>query len=98
MKKFITSLFDNPIVFIISYIVVGWIYIFIWTSTKYWDPSYDLLGQPVKNLVNGSKDPGIYSVNWDAKDNNGYQVSAGMYLFQLRSGTYVQTRKMILLK
>ncbi len=46
MKKFITSLFDNPIVFIISYIVVGWIYIFIWTRTKYWDPSYDLLAQP----------------------------------------------------
>ena len=59
---------------------------------------YDLLGHPVKSLVNDSKGPGTYSVTWDAKDNNGHQVSAGMYLFQLRSGTYVQTRKMVLLK
>ena len=59
---------------------------------------YDLLGHPVKSLVNDSKGPGTYSVTWEAKDNNGHQVSAGMYLFQLRSGTYVQTRKMVLLK
>ena len=59
---------------------------------------YDLLGRPVKNIVNGSKNPGTYRVIWDAKDNTGHRVSAGMYLYQLRSGDYVQTRKMVLLK
>ena len=59
---------------------------------------YDLLGRPVKNIVNGSKNPGTYRVIWDAKDNTGHRVSAGMYLYQLRSGDYVQTRNMVLLK
>ena len=51
MKKFITFLFDNPIITTISYIIVGWIYIFMWMNTKYWDPSYDLFDQPNLSLV-----------------------------------------------
>ncbi|SVB14964.1 uncharacterized protein METZ01_LOCUS167818 [marine metagenome] len=59
---------------------------------------FDLLGRPIKNLVNDFKSPGTYRVIWDAKDNTGHRLSAGMYLYQLRSGNYVQTRKMVLLK
>ncbi len=57
MKKLLSIIYDNSTVFIILYIVVGWIYIFIWMNTKYWDPSYTLLDQP--NLFWASVPPWI---------------------------------------
>ena len=49
-------------------------------------------------LVNTNKEAGYKSVHWDAKDSMGKPVSAGVYLYQIQAGDFVQTRKMILLK
>ena len=54
---------------------------------------YDILGQKVKTLVNENKIAGIYETTWKA-DNE----SSGIYVYQLRSGDYVEAKKMILLK
>ena len=59
---------------------------------------YDLMGREVTQLVNTAQEAGYKSVQWDATDNFGNPVSAGIYLYQIRAGEFVQTKKMVLLK
>ena len=59
---------------------------------------YDLTGREVTQLVNTTQEPGFKSVRWDATDRHGKPASAGVYLYQIRAGEFVQTRKMVLLK
>ena len=59
---------------------------------------YDMLGREVKTLINQIQDAGYKSVIWDATNNYGKPVSAGIYLYQIRTGEYISTKKMILLK
>jgi len=59
---------------------------------------YDITGRMVKNLVNASKDAGYHSLRWDATNNIGEAVSAGMYIYTIQAGEYRATKKMVLLK
>jgi hypothetical protein len=59
---------------------------------------YDLMGRTVRTLVNGSQTAGYKTVVWDSKDEAGIPVSAGMYIYELRSGSYSAIQKMVLLK
>lgn len=59
---------------------------------------YDLLGREVATVVNGIGTPGKHTAVWDGKNDRGESVSSGIYLYQLRAGTSVVTRKMVLIK
>ena len=59
---------------------------------------YDMMGKQVKTLVNQTQDAGYKSVIWDATNDYGKPVSAGIYLYQIQAGEYIQTKKMVLLK
>jgi hypothetical protein len=59
---------------------------------------YDMLGREVKTLVNTTQDAGFKSVVWNATNDHGKPVSAGVYLYQIQAGDFVQTKKMVLLK
>ncbi|KAA3618376.1 MAG: T9SS C-terminal target domain-containing protein [Calditrichaeota bacterium] len=59
---------------------------------------YDLLGKEIVKLVEQSYSPGWYSVHWDARNANGRFVGTGVYLYKIRSGNFVQIKKMILLR
>jgi hypothetical protein len=59
---------------------------------------YDLMGREITQLVNTTQEAGYKSVQWNAIDMHGKPVSAGVYLYQIRAGEFVQTRKMVLLK
>ena len=59
---------------------------------------YDLMGREVTQLVNTTQEAGYRSVQWNATDMHGKPVSAGVYLYQIRAGEFVQTKKMVLLK
>jgi glucose/arabinose dehydrogenase len=59
---------------------------------------YDILGMKVKTVVNTTQNAGYKSVIWDATNNNGKPISAGVYLYQIQAGEFVQTKKMVLLK
>ncbi len=59
---------------------------------------YDMLGNVVNNLVNANQSSGYKSIQWDAINNQGEPVSAGVYLYKIQAGDFVDTKKMILLK
>ena len=59
---------------------------------------FDLMGREVKTLVNKEQEAGFRSVKWDATNNLGQPVSAGMYIYTIQAGEFRQTRKMVLLK
>ena len=59
---------------------------------------YDMLGKQVKTLINQTQDAGYRSVIWDGTNDYGNPVSAGIYLYQIQAGEYMQTKKMVLLK
>ena len=59
---------------------------------------YDMMGRVVKTLVNGSQTAGYKSTQWNATNNLGEPVTAGLYLYTIQAGDYSQTRKMVLLK
>jgi hypothetical protein len=54
---------------------------------------YDLLGSEVATLVNGVEGPGDKSIVFDASN-----LSSGMYFYRLQAGSYMETRKLILLR
>ncbi len=54
---------------------------------------FDVLGNEVAVLVNEEKSPGHYQIDFDAS-----RFSSGVYLYQLRSGNFISTKKMILIK
>jgi len=59
---------------------------------------YDMLGKQISQLVNTIQEAGFKSVQWDATNSMGKTVSAGVYLYQIQAGEFVQTKKMVLLK
>ena len=59
---------------------------------------YDMLGREITQLVNTTQEAGFKSAQWDATNSMGRPVSAGVYLYQIQAGKFVQTRKMVLLK
>ena len=59
---------------------------------------YNIQGQKVKTLVNEVLPAGQYRAVWDGTDTSGRAVSSGVYLYRLRSGSFVETKRMSLLK
>jgi len=47
---------------------------------------YDMLGRQVKTLINQTQDAGYRSIIWDATNNQGQPVSAGLYLYTIEAG------------
>jgi len=59
---------------------------------------HDLLGREIKTLVSENQPSGNYTVSWNGKDNNGNVVPSGVYLYSLKAGSFVESKKMILMK
>ncbi len=71
------------------------------TQIKYWVPEqsyvslkvYDLLGQEVATLFEGIRQPGNYEAKFD-----GSRLASGVYFYQLRANSFVETKRFMLLK
>ena len=59
---------------------------------------YDMMGRVVNTLVNGSQTAGYKSIQWDATNNLGDPVAAGLYIYTIQASEFRQTKKMVLLK
>jgi hypothetical protein len=54
---------------------------------------YDVIGNEIATLVNKEQETGSYDLEFNAVD-----LSSGIYFFQVRAGSFLETKKMILLK
>jgi hypothetical protein len=59
---------------------------------------YNLAGQKVATLVQGTREAGVYTVRWDGKDDQGRERASGLYLYRLKTSTQEQSRKLLLLR
>ena len=59
---------------------------------------YDMLGKEISTIVNEYQDAGYKSIVWNATNDYGQFISAGIYIYQIKTKDFVQTKKMILLK
>jgi hypothetical protein len=64
---------------------------------------YNILGDEVATLVNEEKQSGVYEVVFSAKGGSAsgrdaYSLSSGIYFYKLQAGSFVETKKMILLR
>ena len=59
---------------------------------------HDIMGKVVKKLINTNQTSGYKTVEWNGTNDIGEIVSAGMYFYSIKTSTFIQTKKMILLK
>jgi len=59
---------------------------------------YDMMGRIIRTLVSNQQSAGYKSIQWNATNNAGAPVSAGLYLSMIQAGDFRQTRKIVLLK
>ena len=76
------------------------------TEISYWLPQqsrvalkiFNLLGEEVAVLVDSVQARGYQSMNWNGRDKLGNSVESGVYIYQLRVGDRVLSRKMVVLR
>jgi len=59
---------------------------------------YDVIGNKVRTLVSQTQNAGTKSYQWNATNDLGQSVSAGMYIYTIQAGDFIQSKKMVLLK
>ncbi|MFC1526384.1 FlgD immunoglobulin-like domain containing protein, partial [Candidatus Latescibacterota bacterium] len=59
---------------------------------------FNVLGQPVRTLIDGEKAAGRDAVVWDGRDDVGDPVSSGVYLYRMVTATSHATRRLLLLR
>jgi hypothetical protein len=59
---------------------------------------YNLMGQPVRVLVDGIQAMGRQTIDWDGLDSAGEQVPGGVYIYRMQAGEFAALRKMTVLK
>ncbi len=59
---------------------------------------YNVAGRHVRTLVDGEVDPGYHAAVWDGRDDNGVEVSSGVYFCRMEAKGFDDSTKMVLLK
>jgi flagellar hook assembly protein FlgD len=59
---------------------------------------YDVLGRRLRTLAEGYVHAGDHDVVWDGKDDSGTWAAPGVYLYRLRTGDVVETRRIVKLR
>ncbi len=59
---------------------------------------FNLSGQLVRTLVSSEFAAGQHQIVWNGRNDNGEKVASGMYLYRITAGSFVQTKKMMLMK
>jgi hypothetical protein len=60
---------------------------------------YNLLGMKVRTLMSGQKlGAAFYNFTWNGRDDAGYTVPSGMYIYRIVADQFVMSKKMTLIK
>jgi hypothetical protein len=54
---------------------------------------YDAIGREIQTIVNEKLEPGFYEYKWNAS-----RLATGVYFYRLTAGSFIETKKMILMK
>jgi hypothetical protein len=59
---------------------------------------YNTIGQAIRTLVESQYEAGFHSVRWNGKDQNGSDVSSGIYIYKIQAGNFTDMKKMTLVR
>jgi len=59
---------------------------------------FNILGQEVAKLVDEVQPAGAYRILWNSKSGSGTDVASGIYIYQLKAGKFVSSKKMMLIR
>ncbi|MER3523998.1 MAG: hypothetical protein C4326_08005 [Ignavibacteria bacterium] len=59
---------------------------------------YDVLGREVRSFEYAQVPAGLHQIVWDGKNRHGALVASGVYLYQLRAGSVVMSKRMMLVR
>ncbi|MBD3384234.1 T9SS type A sorting domain-containing protein [candidate division KSB1 bacterium] len=59
---------------------------------------FNILGKEIATLVNKKQTAGAYDLSWNGLDDQGRQVSSGVYFYRMQASDFIQTRKMMFIK
>jgi flagellar hook capping protein FlgD len=59
---------------------------------------FNIKGEKVKTLVDGSLEAADHTATWNGNDDSGKSVASGIYFYKMKANKFVSTKKMILMK
>jgi len=59
---------------------------------------YNILGQRVRTLVNGTMQPGFHAIRWNGTNDTGKPLASGMYIYRIYSTQFTAVKKLVLMK
>ena len=59
---------------------------------------FNITGQKMKTIFDNDKPAGYYTAHWTGKNDNGRSVSSGIYIVRFQAGTYIEQKKILLIK
>jgi hypothetical protein len=59
---------------------------------------YNPAGQLIRTLLDEPKSPGLYTIQWDGRDESGRRVGSGVYFCRLQGDEFAKTCRMVLLR
>ena len=59
---------------------------------------YNSVGQKIRTLVSQSQAAGRYAARWDCRDEQGHEITSGVYIYRLETSKFNDVKKMMLLK
>jgi hypothetical protein len=59
---------------------------------------YDMLGQEIRTLYDGQVQRGTHTLQWDGLNDSSVKMSSGTYIYRIKAGDFIQSKKMLLLK
>jgi hypothetical protein len=59
---------------------------------------YNILGQRIRTLVNGTLQPGFHAVRWNGTNDMGKPLASGMYIYRIHSREFTAVKKLVLMK
>ncbi|MFH1335176.1 MAG: T9SS type A sorting domain-containing protein, partial [Candidatus Zixiibacteriota bacterium] len=59
---------------------------------------FNIVGQKVATVVDGDMKAGVYTADWNGRDENGKTVSSGIYFYRMQADDFSNMKKMVLVK
>lgn len=58
---------------------------------------FNISGQKIKTIIDYFQSAGFHSVTWDGFDEQGCNVTSGIYIYQIQAGEFIKSRKMVMI-